>query len=188
MYNKKKKEETYIMNIRMTDQTTTSYSALANRDYTRKVYPLNNSENYYRPRYAKKILACEVEQDFYAMQKTPQTQKGKKDPIYKSVNIESVASSSEFISDDIHSRIEDESDAKNLLNKVLSTLNPREERVLRMRFGIGMSSEHTLEEVGQQFSCTRGNIALIQSAAMRKLKCLLKNKKIDNENKGFLDV
>jgi RNA polymerase primary sigma factor len=53
---------------------------------------------------------------------------------------------------------------------VLATLTPREERVLRMRFGIGMNTDHTLEEVGQQFSVTRERIRQIEAKALRKLK------------------
>ena len=54
--------------------------------------------------------------------------------------------------------------------RVLASLTPREERVLRMRFGIGMNTEHTLEVVGQQFSLTRERIRQIEAKALRKLK------------------
>jgi RNA polymerase primary sigma factor len=54
--------------------------------------------------------------------------------------------------------------------RVLATLTPREERVLRMRFGIGMNTDHTLEEVGQQFSVTRERIRQIEAKAMSKLR------------------
>ena len=54
--------------------------------------------------------------------------------------------------------------------RVLAFLSPREERVLRMRFGIGMNSDHTLEEVGQQFSLTRERIRQNEARALRKLK------------------
>ncbi len=53
---------------------------------------------------------------------------------------------------------------------MLASLTPREERVLRMRFGIGMNTDHTLEEVGQQFSVTRERIRQIEAKALRKLK------------------
>ena len=59
---------------------------------------------------------------------------------------------------------------KELITRSLSTLSPREERVLRMRFGIGMSTDHTLEEVGQQFSVTRERIRQIEAKALRKLQ------------------
>jgi DNA-binding CsgD family transcriptional regulator len=54
--------------------------------------------------------------------------------------------------------------------RVLASLTPREERVLRMRFGIGMNTDHTLEEVGQQFSVARERIRQIEAKALRKLK------------------
>ena len=52
----------------------------------------------------------------------------------------------------------------------LATLTPREERIIRMRFGLGLTSDHTLEEVGQQFSVTRERIRQIEAKALRKLK------------------
>ena len=54
--------------------------------------------------------------------------------------------------------------------KILSTLTPREERVLRMRFGIDMNTDHTLEEVGKQFDVTRERIRQIEAKALRKLR------------------
>lgn len=68
-------------------------------------------------------------------------------------------------------------------NKILSTLTPREERVLRMRFGIGMNTDHTLEEVGQQFSVTRERIRQIEAKALRKLKHPTRSRKL----RSFLD-
>lgn len=67
--------------------------------------------------------------------------------------------------------------------RVLSTLTPREERVLRMRFGIGMNTDHTLEEVGQQFSVTRERIRQIEAKALRKLKHPSRSRKL----RSFLD-
>ena len=61
-------------------------------------------------------------------------------------------------------------DMREVITKVLGTLTPREERVLRMRFGIGMKTDHTLEEVGQQFLVTRERIRQIEAKALRKLK------------------
>ena len=68
--------------------------------------------------------------------------------------------------------------------KILSSLTAREERVLRMRFGIGMNSDHTLEEVGQQFSVTRERIRQIEAKALRKLKHPSRSKKL----KSFLTI
>ena len=62
-------------------------------------------------------------------------------------------------------------------------LAPREERVLRMRFGIGMNTDHTLEEVGQQFSVTRERIRQIEAKALRKLKHPSRSRKL----RSFLD-
>tara|TARA_X000001388_G_scaffold76313_1_gene73310 strand:- start:815 stop:1165 length:351 start_codon:yes stop_codon:yes gene_type:complete len=62
------------------------------------------------------------------------------------------------------------------ITKVLSTLTPREERVLRMRYGIGMNTDHTLEQVGQQFSVTIERIRQIEAKAIRKLKHPTKSK------------
>jgi RNA polymerase primary sigma factor len=67
--------------------------------------------------------------------------------------------------------------------RVLQTLTPREERVLRMRFGIGMNTDHTLEEVGQQFSVTRERIRQIEAKALRKLKHPSRSRKL----RSFLD-
>ena len=67
--------------------------------------------------------------------------------------------------------------------KVLATLTPREEKVLRMRFGIGMNTDHTLEEVGQQFSVTRERIRQIEAKALRKLKHPSRSRKL----RSFLD-
>jgi RNA polymerase primary sigma factor len=67
--------------------------------------------------------------------------------------------------------------------RVLSSLTPREERVLRMRFGIGMNTDHTLEEVGQQFSVTRERIRQIEAKALRKLKHPSRSRKM----RSFLD-
>ncbi|WP_404476725.1 RNA polymerase sigma factor RpoD [Novosphingobium sp. BL-52-GroH] len=63
-----------------------------------------------------------------------------------------------------------QSNLKEMITRTLSSLTPREERVLRMRFGIGMNTDHTLEEVGQQFSVTRERIRQIEAKALRKLK------------------
>ena len=67
--------------------------------------------------------------------------------------------------------------------RVLASLTPREERVLRMRFGIGMNTDHTLEEVGQQFNVTRERIRQIEAKALRKLKHPSRSRKL----RSFLD-
>ncbi len=72
---------------------------------------------------------------------------------------------------------------KETVTRVLASLTPREERVLRMRFGIGMKTDHTLEEVGQQFSVTRERIRQIEAKALRKLKHPSRSRKM----RSFLD-
>ncbi len=76
------------------------------------------------------------------------------------------------------------SNLKETTTRILATLTPREERVLRMRFGIGMNTDHTLEEVGQQFSVTRERIRQIEAKALRKLKHPSRSKKL----RSFLDT
>jgi RNA polymerase primary sigma factor len=63
-----------------------------------------------------------------------------------------------------------QSNLRETTTRVLASLTPREERIVRMRFGIGMNTDHTLEEVGQQFSVTRERIRQIEAKALRKLK------------------
>lgn len=72
---------------------------------------------------------------------------------------------------------------KETCTRILSSLTPREERVLRMRFGIGMNTDHTLEEVGQQFNVTRERIRQIEAKALRKLKHPSRSKRL----RSFLD-
>jgi len=76
-----------------------------------------------------------------------------------------------------------QSNLKETTTRVLASLTPREERVLRMRFGIGMNTDHTLEEVGQQFNVTRERIRQIEAKALRKLKHPSRSKKL----RSFLD-
>jgi RNA polymerase primary sigma factor len=71
-----------------------------------------------------------------------------------------------------------QSNLREIITRILGSLTPREERVLRMRFGIGMNSDHTLEEVGQQFNVTRERIRQIEAKALRKLKHPTRSKKL----------
>ena len=77
-----------------------------------------------------------------------------------------------------------QADLRETTTRVLASLTPREERVLRMRFGIGMNTDHTLEEVGQQFSVTRERIRQIEAKALRKLKHPSRSRKL----RSFLDT
>ena len=75
------------------------------------------------------------------------------------------------------------SNLRQATTRALASLTPREERVLRMRFGIGMNTDHTLEEVGQQFSVTRERIRQIEAKALRKLKHPSRSRQL----RSFLD-
>jgi RNA polymerase primary sigma factor len=77
-----------------------------------------------------------------------------------------------------------QSNLREQTTRVLASLTPREERVLRMRFGIGMNTDHTLEEVGQQFNVTRERIRQIEAKALRKLKHPSRSRKL----RSFLDT
>ena len=76
-----------------------------------------------------------------------------------------------------------QSNLRETTTRVLASLTPREERVVRMRFGIGINSDHTLEEVGQQFAVTRERIRQIEAKALRKLKHPSRSKVL----RSFLD-
>jgi len=76
-----------------------------------------------------------------------------------------------------------QSNLRETTTRMLASLNPREERILRMRFGLGMNSDHTLEEVGQQFSVTRERIRQIEAKALRKLKHPSRSREL----RSFLD-
>ena len=102
------------------------------------------------------------------------------------VGDEDDSSLGDFIADESALQPLDSAIHKNLketCTKILSQLTPREERVLRMRFGIGMSTDHTLEEVGQQFNVTRERIRQIEAKALRKLKHPSRSRKL----RSFLD-
>ena len=76
-----------------------------------------------------------------------------------------------------------QSNLRETTTRVLASLTPREERIVRMRFGLGMNSDHTLEEVGQQFSVTRERIRQIEAKALRKLKHPSRSREL----RSFLD-
>ena len=102
------------------------------------------------------------------------------------VGDEDDSSLGDFIADDSALQPLDSAIHSNLrktCTRILSSLTPREERVLRMRFGIGMNTDHTLEEVGQQFNVTRERIRQIEAKALRKLKHPSRSRKL----RSFLD-
>ena len=76
-----------------------------------------------------------------------------------------------------------QSNLRETTTRMLASLTPREERIIRMRFGLGMNSDHTLEEVGQQFLVTRERIRQIEAKALRKLKHPSRSREL----RSFLD-
>ena len=76
-----------------------------------------------------------------------------------------------------------QSNLRETTTRVLASLTPREERIVRMRFGLGMNGDHTLEEIGQQFSVTRERIRQIEAKALRKLKHPSRSREL----RSFLD-
>ena len=120
-------------------------------------YEMNNSEYYYRPSFHNET---------FVMQKTKQTKKVKEDAFYNSDPIENI----ELVAADEPKSLFELTEEKNTVTQALLKLTPKEERVIRMRFGIGSNIDHTSEEVGQVFSITRNRVLQIESKALLKLK------------------
>ena len=137
-----------------------------------KTYPVDNSRYIYVPTKQNKQVV-------HRILKTPKYKK--QDAIFKSTNLSNIKNlESDLNLDEVVAKKE----LKEKISEVLSTLTPREERVLRMRFGVGMNTDHTLEEVGLQFSVTRERIRGIEAVALRKLRELSKS----NNLKDYLNV
>jgi RNA polymerase sigma factor (sigma-70 family) len=134
-----------------------------------KTYPVDNSKTIFVPARINKSVVHRI------------MKKNSKDAIFRSVEL----SNAKKLESDLNL---DEVVAKNQLKekitKVLSTLTPREERVIRMRFGIGLNTDYTLDEVGLQFSVTRERIRMIEAKALRKLKDPSRTKEL----KDYLQV
>ena len=123
-----------------------------------KKYPLDNSRFMYIP-------TKQSDQVVHRILKTPKYKK--EDAIFKSVRLSAANNQvSDFNLDEVIAK----NQLKDKITKVLSSLTPREERVIRMRFAIGLNTDYTLEEIGQQFSVTRDRIRQIEAKALRKLK------------------
>src|SRR6056300_843082 len=123
-----------------------------------KTYPVDNSRYIYVPTKQNKQVV-------HRILKTPKYKK--QDAIFKSTNLSNIKNlESDLNLDEVVAKKE----LKEKLSKALSHLTPREERVIRMRFGIGLNTDHTLDEVGQQFSVTDNRIMQIEGKALRKLR------------------
>ena len=131
------------------------------RVYKRKSYPDNNSRLQYIPLWNTN--------GYFVFRKYKTPKYIKNDALNKkTINIDSI-DSNELIYEEPKSRFTSP-ELQKAITQSLMRLSPREEKVLRMRFGIGMMSDYTLEEVGQVFSVTRERIRTIEAVALRKLK------------------
>ena len=144
-----------------------TYSTIKKRYYTRKVYSLDNSVNYYRP-----MLRKEKGKVYFAMQKTKQVKYKKEDAIFKSTDM---SAADNMISEINFDSIIAKKQIKNKITQALTYLTPREERILRMRFGVGMNTDHTLEEVSLKLSVNAERIRQIEAKALRKLSYYCKD-------------
>ena len=134
-------------------------SAKHHKIYKRKSYPDNNSRLQYIPLWNTN--------GYFVFRKYKTPKYIKNDALNKkTINIDSI-DSNELIYEEPNI---DSLELREAITQSLSKLTPREERVLRMRFGIGMMSDHTAEEVGQVFSLTRSSILQIEARALTKLK------------------
>jgi len=131
------------------------------RVFKRKTYPDNNSRLQYIPLWNTN--------GYFVFRKYKTPKYIKNDALNKkTINIDSI-DSNELIYEEPKSRFTSP-ELQKAITQSLMRLSPREERVLRMRFGIGLMTDHTLEEVGQVFSVTRERIRTIEAVALRKLK------------------
>ena len=144
-----------------------SYSVPSKRTVYKNKIPLDSTKVKYRTEFYKQKLADDTIATYFKIQKTdPTTYRYSKDPIFNTDEL------TENIVDDSSDPF-DAAAQQNLrenTTKVLSSLSPREERVLRMRFGIGVDKEHSLGEIAQAFSVTNCRIMQIEAKALRKLK------------------
>ena len=148
-----------------------SYSVPSKRTVYKNKIPLDSTRVKYRTDFQERTLADNTSATYFRIQKTdPTTYRYSKDPIFDTDEL------TENVIDDSSNPF-DAAAQQNLrekTTKVLSSLSPREERVVRMRFGIGVDKEHTLEEIAQVFSVSRDRIRQIEAKALRKLKHPLK--------------
>ena len=144
-----------------------SYSVPSRRTVYKNKIPLDSTKVKYRTDFQERTLADNTSATYFRIQKTdPTTYRYSKDPIFNTDEL------TENVIDDSSNPF-DAAAQQNLrekTTKVLSSLTPREERVVRMRFGIGVDKEHTLEEIAQVFSVSRDRIRQIEAKALRKLK------------------
>ena len=150
-----------------------TYSKLKKRYYNRKQYDYNNdTTNYTESNHFIPLKSVDKVATYQVIQKRESSKYQKEDAIFKSTDL-SVANNmtSEIDLDSIVAK----NQIKEKIVQALTYLTPREERVIRMRFGIGLNTDYTLEEVGQPFSVTRDRICQIEAKALRKLSYYCKD-------------
>ena len=144
-----------------------TYSTIKNRYYTRKQYDYNDDTTNYREcNHFIPLKSVDKVATYQVIQKEESYKYQKEDALFKSTEL-SVANdmTSEIDLDSIVAK----NQIKEKITQALTYLTPKEERVIRMRFGIGLNTDYTLEEVGQPFSVTRNRIMQIEAKALRKL-------------------
>ena len=150
-----------------------TYSTIKNRYYTRKQYDYNDDTTNYREcNHFIPLKSVDKVATYQVIQKRESSKYQKEDAIFKSTDL-SVANdmTSEIDLDSIVAK----NQIKEKITQALTYLTPKEERVIRMRFGIGLNTDYTLEEVGQPFSVTRNRIMQIEAKALRKLNYYCKD-------------
>ena len=150
-----------------------TYSTIKNRYYTRKQYDYNDDTTNYREcNHFIPLKSVDKVATYQVIQKEESYKYQKEDALFKSTELS--------VANDMTSEIDlDSIVAKNQIKEkivqALTYLTPKEERVIRMRFGIGLNTDYTLEEVGQPFSVTRNRIMQIEAKALRKLNYYCKD-------------
>ena len=150
-----------------------TYSKIKKRYYTRKQYDYNDdTTNYTESNHCKALKSVDNVATYQVIQKRESYKYQKEDALFKSTEL-SVANdmTSEIDLDSIVAK----NQIKEKITQALTYLTPREERVIRMRFGIGLNTDYTLEEVGYPFSVTGNRIRQIEAKALRKLNHYCKN-------------
>ena len=150
-----------------------TYSKIKKRYYNRKQYDYNDdTTNYTESNHFIPLKSVDKVATYQVIQKRESSKYQKEDALFKSTEL-SVANdmTSEIDLDSIVAK----NQIKEKITQALTYLTPKEERVIRMRFGIGLNTDYTLEEVGQPFSVTRTRIRQIECKAMRKLSYYCKD-------------
>ena len=150
-----------------------TYSTIKKRYYTRKRYDYNDdTTKYTEENHFKPLKSVDKVATYQCIQKRKPYNYQKEDAIFKSTDM---SAADNMISEINFDSIIAKKQIKDKITQALTYLTPREERVLRMRFGVGMNTDHTLEEVGLQFSVTGGRIREIEAKALRKLSYYCKD-------------